>query len=138
MIFIDSSAFYLIINKGERLHKIAKKTFNKIILDNDILVTSDYIIDETLTLVSRKWGKYYAIEFWDSIKNSDILKVMKLSERQFYKTIDLFRKYKDHDFSFTDCSCFIMMNDLKINKVFTFDKHFLSFGLDGYPKNFKK
>jgi len=138
MIFIDSSAFYLIINKSERLHKIAKKTFNKIILDNDILVTSDYIIDETLTLVSRKWGKYYAIEFWDSIKNSDILKVMKLSERQFYKTIDLFRKYKDHNFSFTDYSCFIIMNDLKINKVFTFDKHFLNFGIDCYPKNFKK
>ena len=138
MIFIDSSAFYLIINKSERLHKIAKKTFNKIILDNDILVTSDYIIDETLTLVSRKWGKYYAIEFWDSIKNSDILKVMKLSESQFYKTIDLFRKYKDHNFSFTDYSCFIIMNDLKINKVFTFDKHFLNFGIDCYPKNFKK
>ena len=138
MIFIDSSAFYLIINKSERLHKIAKKTFNKIILDNYILVTSDYIIDETLTLVSRKWGKYYAIEFWDSIKNSDILKVMKLSERQFYKTIDLFRKYKDHNFSFTDYSCFIIMNDLKINKVFTFDKHFLNFGIDCYPKNFKK
>jgi hypothetical protein len=31
-----------------------------------------------------------------------------------------------------------MMNDLKINKVFTFEKHFLSFGLDVYPKNFKK
>ena len=133
MIFIDSSAFYLVVNKSEKLHNIARKTFSKIVLGNSVIITSDYIIDETLTLISKKWGKYYAIEFWDNVKNSNILKVMKLSERQFYKTIDLFRKYKDHDFSFTDCSCFIMMNDLKITKVFTFDKHFLNFGFEVYP-----
>ena len=134
MIFVDSSAFYLLVNKNEKMHHLAKEAFHKFIYDNnELLLTSDYIIDETLTLISSRWGKYYAVTFWESISKSSILKLVKLTEKQFYKTVDLFIKYKDHKFSFTDCSSFVIMTDLKISKAFSFDKHFGEFGIEVLP-----
>jgi len=134
MIFVDSSAFYLLVNKNEKMHYLAKEAFNKFIYDNnELLLTSDYIIDETLTLISSRWGKHYAVTFWESISKSSILRLVKLTEKQFYKTVDLFIKYKDHKFSFTDCSSFVIMDDLKINKAFSFDKHFREFGIEVLP-----
>jgi len=38
------------------------------------------------------------------------------------KAWEIFEKYSDKDFSFTDCSSFAIMEMLKINNVFSFDK----------------
>ena len=49
------------------------------------------------------------------------------------KAWDIFKQYKDKDFSFTDCTSFIVIESLKINHVFVFDIHFKQFGLKLLP-----
>jgi uncharacterized protein len=44
------------------------------------------------------------------------------------KALDLFKKFKDKNFSFTDCVSFTIMNEYNIVDVFTFDKHFIQMG----------
>ena len=36
----------------------------------------------------------------------------------------IFLQYKDKDFSYTDCTSFAVMESLKIDTAFSFDKHF--------------
>jgi predicted nucleic acid-binding protein len=43
-------------------------------------------------------------------------------------SFELFKKYKDQDFSLTDCTSFVLMKRLKLSTCFTFDAHFSHMG----------
>ena len=47
--------------------------------------------------------------------------------------ISILKEKSDQDFSFTDCMSFIVMEMLKINKVFSFDRHFDQYGFIRLP-----
>lgn len=46
-------------------------------------------------------------------------------EEQAWK---LFKQYSDKDFSFTDCTSFVVMQQLGLSEVFTNDHHFEQMG----------
>jgi hypothetical protein len=41
---------------------------------------------------------------------------------------EVFARYDDKDFSFTDCTSFAVMQQLGITTTFAFDEHFEQFG----------
>lgn len=41
---------------------------------------------------------------------------------------DVFRRYADKQWSFTDCTSKVVMEKLGIRKAFAFDRHFAQFG----------
>ena len=49
------------------------------------------------------------------------------------KAWKVFEKYSDKDFLFTDCTNFIVMEMLRINEAFSFDKHFAQYGFIRLP-----
>ena len=47
---------------------------------------------------------------------------------------NIFKRYADKHFSFTDCTSFSMMRSLKLKEAFAFDKHFEQFeGISKLP-----
>ena len=44
------------------------------------------------------------------------------------KAWEIFVKYRDKTFSFTDCSSFALMERIGITEVFAFDEHFTQYG----------
>lgn len=47
---------------------------------------------------------------------------------RFQATVKFFRKHCDKNWSFTDCSSFCLMKELKIREAFTTDHHFRQAG----------
>jgi len=47
-----------------------------------------------------------------------------------FKAWEMFKKYEDKDLSFRDCTSFILMNNLKLRKAFSFDEHFKQMGFE--------
>ena len=86
-------------------------------------------------------GAWIALNNSRDIHHVDAVKANKdfLDKGYFYVSTDyveaweIFKKYFDKDFSFTDCTSFAVMKIRKISEVFSFDKHFEQYGFKRLP-----
>ena len=78
-----------------------------------------------MTLIRRRLGIPASIDFSKKVRKSQVVKVLSVSDEVEGKAVDLFEKYDDKTFSFTDCVSFAVMRDLDIQEVFAFDEHFV-------------
>jgi len=95
-------------------------------------MTSDYVLDETLTRLRYDFGHRVAITFWEQITRAQImgrLLMLPVDAAVWAAALDIFAKYDDQDFSFTDCTSFVLAKREQVDEVFTFDHHFRQFGL---------
>lgn len=123
-IFVDTSAWYAIIDKNDQDHAVAVTKIQ--VLDRP-LVTSNYILDEILTLLKAKLGSTIAIPFGQKLWDQEISTLVRITEEDEERAWGIFRQYKDKGFSFTDCTSFALMERLDINTVFAFDEHFIQY-----------
>ncbi len=127
-IFVDTAAFIALVDTSDSNHKAEKKCYLEIIQPGNRLVSSNFVICETLNYLRTRISYKVAIEFRESTYKSSILEIIPITldiEEAAYK---IFKKYKDKKFSFTDCTSFAFMDKKKIKKVFSFDHHFTQFG----------
>jgi len=125
-IFIDTSAFLALEDESDEHHKEAILFRDQELLrGNYEFITTSYILDETLTLIRRRLGILASIDFSKKVRKSQVVKVLSVSDEVEGKAVDLFEKYDDKTFSFTDCVSFAVMRDLDIQEVFAFDEHFV-------------
>jgi predicted nucleic acid-binding protein len=97
------------------------------------LVTTNHIVNGTLTLIKVKLGQAYAVEFGTKIRDSKFTTIVFVSPKDEEQAWDIFKKYSNKDWSFVDCSSFAIMQRLKIDTVFAFDPHFKQMGLNVLP-----
>ncbi len=97
------------------------------------MITTSYILDEILTLVRFRISIKASVDFSRKIRKSEIVKIVRVSEDIEEKALDLFEKYDDKDFSFTDCVSFVVMWMMEIKETFAFDKHFDQMGFVRKP-----
>jgi len=97
-------------------------------------MTSNFVLDETFTLLSRRAGYSFAAQRAKNIYASETLSILRPSRVDELKAIGFFEKYSDQHLSFTDCVSFVLMKSEKIKRVFTFDHHFQLEGFQIYPK----
>jgi uncharacterized protein len=134
MIFVDTSAWYALEAEDEITHEKARKFLSEIATGrHGITVTTDYVLDETMTLLQSKKGLEAAIAFIDKIRRSKSIRIFWVSENIFDKALDIFRKTADSRWSFTDCTSFSLMKDLTITEAFTLDNHFKQAGFNKLP-----
>lgn len=67
------------------------------------------------------------------IDASSRLQVESIDEARREHARLLFFRYRDKDFSFTDCSSFVLMHELKIRSVLTLDHHFRQMRFEVIP-----
>lgn len=129
-IFVDTSGWYAAIDRKDRGHEAAR-----LFLENNRLplVTTDYVMDETVTLLQVRLGHGYAVRFLDSLQASRLVQRVYLSQVQIEAAIDLFRNRPDKGWSFTDCSSFVLMHECRLQKALAFDDHFRQAGFLTQP-----
>ena len=135
-LFIDTSAFFAIINARDLNHDAALKFFKNDI-NNFKVFSSDFIISETLTLIRRKMGSSIAFSWGEKIIQSNFIKILYSDENIFLDSWQTFIKYEDQDFSFIDCTSFLLMRENKIRYCFCFDMHFSVYGYNSLPGEIK-
>lgn len=123
-VFIDTSAFKALVDSQDLFHKSAIKILNELINEGCELTTSNYIIDECLTLLRVKCSLESAIEFKKFLSNSKPeIKALRVKASHEFGAWKWFTKDWSK-LSFTDCVSFAQMGELGIKRVFGFDNHF--------------
>ena len=134
MIFVDTSAWYAVEVEDDVNHEAASKFLSTIAQGkHGISITTDYVLDETLTLLRSRRSLSSASAFIDKIKKSKSIRVFWVEEGLFEKALDIFQSSERKTWRFTDCTSFALMKELLIPEAFTFDRHFREAGLQIRP-----
>ncbi len=131
--FVDTGAWYALFNDLDIYHPRASAFMQKFIGGEVQLFTSDYVIDETLTLIRARLGHRKAVEFGKWVLQSQLVKVINVDEKIWERAWDLFVRYDDKHFSFTDCTSFAIMRQLGLSNAFAFDHNFEQVGFVMLP-----
>jgi len=135
-LFIDTTAFIALEDENDENHKAALSYREKIRQGKTAfraLYTSNYILDEVITLLRLRISHQAAVTLGETIKQSKVIRILRVTAPIEEKSWEIFKKYADKDFSFTDCTSFVIMEQEAISTAFTFDKHFQQFGLQTAP-----
>lgn len=135
-IFVDTGAWYAVASEDDRYHDAAVRYYRALLAENALLLTSDYVLDETLTRLRYDFGQRVALRFYQRVKEAeaaDRLRLLRVDETTWEAAITIFSGYSDQPFSFTDCTSFALAQRESIDAAFAFDYHFRLFGLDVQP-----
>ena len=127
-LFVDTSGWYALLDRRSRHHAAARRAIARSVARQDVLVTTDYVIDETATLTRARGGAQAATRFLELIEQTRTMRIEWIDPERFDAVRRLFRKHLDHGYSFTDCASFEVMRKLGIEKALTTDTHFAEAG----------
>jgi predicted nucleic acid-binding protein len=129
-VFVDTSAWVAMLDRSEASHLAVAAFLRE---QRALLVTSDYVVDETLTFLRLRVGTPIALQFGESLLADDGIAFVRLAEADWKQAWVLFRRYSEHDFSFTDCTSFALMKRLGLSRALTLDGHFRVMGFQMLP-----
>ncbi len=83
------------------------------------LYMSNYIIDETLTLLKERCGVSVAVSFREDLEKSSVVRVLWLEPQVEKEAWRVFKTHGDKGYSFTDCTSFALMDLHAVKNAFT-------------------
>ncbi len=133
MIFIDTGALVARYVRQDQYHVRANAYWSELERTRSDCVTSNFVVDEALTLLARRATYAFAAERARSLYASRAIRILRPAEADELDAISYFSKFADQAVSFTDCVSFALMKRHGIQRVFAFDRHFELAGFKCLP-----
>ncbi len=135
--FVDTWGWLALGHRGDAHHAEVAEFF-RILRSNHVpICTSDYVLDELITLLFRREVFDQAVRFVGTLLSAaDLgqLTVDRVTSARFVAAWDLRKRFQDKPaISFTDLSSMALMVERGIKQVVTDDDHFLHVGM-GFRK----
>lgn len=125
MTFVDSGAWFALYVPPDPQHGAAVRWLTT---NPGPLVTTDYVLDETLTLIRARGQRDIALDFGNDAFSGQLATIHYLTEAEIAAAWAVFHRFSDKDWSFTDCTSKVVMQAHGIGQAFAFDQHFRQFG----------
>ena len=133
-LFVDTAGWMACADAADLAHKGSCAARDAALEQGIVLVTTDYVVDETLTLIRKRIGLRAAEKWWQQIEASSRLRWELIGLPRAEKARGLFFRHRDKEYSFTDCTSFVVMRELKISQALTTDDHFRQMGFQVLPR----
>ena len=130
-IFIDTSGFIAVLDKGDACHARAAKTWVEILTSEETLVTTDYALVETCALVQNRFGMRAIKVFQEDIV--PVLRIEWIDKAVHHAAMQVMLAAQRKKLSLVDCVSFETMRLLGLTTAFTLDKHFKEQGFICLP-----
>ena len=124
-VFIDTSFFVAIFNGDDSLHRRALEVMREMNGRAYLPITSNFIVSETITVLSQRASKQTALIFVDFIyhRGAD-MQVLTVERDLEERALRYFSKMPSKNISFCDCVSLAVMEVFGIKKIATFDRDF--------------
>lgn len=124
-VFVDTGAWFAAVTPTDPNHAITSAWMTT---NDSPLLTTDYVVDETLTLLRARGENKRALAIGEQFFNSDLAMVYRLTDEDLFAAWEVFRIYDDKEWSFTDCASKVVMEKFGVMTAVAFDHHFRQFG----------
>ena len=132
-LFVDTWGWLTLRDKSERRHADIVPVFESFQQTGHAIYTSDFVLDETFTLLFRRLPFTAARESMELLTASldeGSLVSIPINGPRFKAAQKLRLRYQDKpDISFTDLTSMVVMQEFEIQKILTEDGHFAQVGL---------
>jgi len=129
-ILVDTAGFLSLWDASDQYHKRAVQVQAELSRKAGRFLTTDYIVDETATLLLVRHSHAAAADFLQTVLASQSLLIQWIDSDRFQRAARFFDQHDDKQWSFTDCVSFILMHELKLTDCFTTDHHFRQAGFN--------
>jgi uncharacterized protein len=123
-VFIDSSGYFAVLNRRDERHGDARKILGQLSAQGRRAITTEYILDETATLLRARGYLTHAAVLLNDLRHSVACKVLHVTTEHFNAAAEMFLKCRDQEFSFTDCTSFVVMRELGLQDALSKDADF--------------
>ena len=130
MDFVDTSAWFAYFLPTDADHPRVRQCLRA---SNGPLVTTDYCVDETLTLLAARGELRRALEAGRALFEANIARLHIVTASEINRAWILFQRHAAAGWSFTDCTSKIVIEELAISQAITLDSHFRQFGIAVAP-----
>jgi predicted nucleic acid-binding protein len=130
-LFVDTSALYATMDRDDEFHGRASVRWKECLSGTELLVTSNYILVETLALVQSRLGMEAT-----RLLASDVVPALEIewiSADDHRAALEAVLAANRRSLSFVDCASFQVMRRLGLRSAFAFDPHFAEQGFQVTP-----
>lgn len=122
IIFVDTSAFFALMVSNDSMHDRAKRIYDYFSTQEVPLVTSSYVILETIALLQRRISLNAVSDF--QLKVQPLLDVVWVDADWHGRAMQRLLAQNDRDISLVDSLSFELMDAMDLTVAFAYDRHF--------------
>jgi predicted nucleic acid-binding protein len=130
-VFLDTSAFFALLNMDDRNHGRARAVWERLLSNGEDLRTSSYVVLETAATAQRRLGLGAARDFL--LEMLPLVVVDWVTPELHDPAVASLLVAGRRDLSLVDCVSFELMRQRGIARAFTFDVHFAEQGFECLP-----
>jgi predicted nucleic acid-binding protein len=120
-LFVDTSAWLAFVNRKDEAHEQVRRLLAR---HEDRLVTTNFVFDETVTLAAARLGHGAAVRVGDLLREPEVVTLVRITARDESEGWKLFGERPDKKYSFTDCTSFVVMRRLGLDRAAALDEDF--------------
>ena len=124
-VFVDTGAWFAYFVRRDPDHPAAVEWMRR---NRQPLVTTDFVFDELVTLLALRESRRVAAAAGDLLWTQQVADLEQVVQGDLTEAWDVFRRFQDKEWSFTDCTSKVVIGRLGITEAFAFDHHFEQFG----------
>lgn len=137
LVFIDTWGWLALGHRRDAHHREISALYKKLRSGGARIYTTDYVLDEVMTLIFRREAFEEAVRFMEGIfraVEAGQLIVERITSDRFASAYRLRKRLQDKpNVSFTDLTSMIVMKERGIEDALTEDEHFIQVGM-GFRK----
>lgn len=132
MIFVDTSALRAKFDRDDKHREAALPTWRSLERDGQALFTTNYVVEEIVTYLSRASSAAAAADVGRRLLGSAVVELVRVGPGDEFRALQIMEEI-DAELSFTDATSFAIMRRRGIKAAFTFDGDFAAAGFETIP-----